>query len=72
MKAKKLCTCGHIENMEHVYMCTNLNKENPKNSYESIFKDDVCKQLEVCKRFRNHIDIYGLSVMNDLPFFQSL
>jgi hypothetical protein len=55
-KAKKLCTCGNIENMEHVYMCTNLNKENPKNPYESIFKDDVCKQLEVCKRFRQNFE----------------
>ena len=51
-KTKKLCTCGNIENMEHVYLCTNLNKENAKISYESIFKDDVAKQLEVSKRFK--------------------
>ena len=42
--------------MEHVYLCTNLNKENAKNPYESIFKDDVCKQLEVCKRFRQNFE----------------
>ena len=51
-RTKKLFTCGNIENMEHVYLCTNLNKENAKISYESIFKDDVAKQLEVSKRFK--------------------
>ena len=51
-KTKKLCTCGKIENMEHVYLCINLNKESPKSPYESIFKDDIGEQLKVCKRFK--------------------
>ena len=51
-KTKKPCICGNIENMVHVYLCTNLNKEKAKIPYYSIFKDDVGQQLEVCKRFK--------------------
>jgi hypothetical protein len=51
-KTKKSCICGNIENMEHVYLCTNLNKEKANIPYDSIFKDDVGQQLEVCKRFK--------------------
>ena len=35
-KTKKL----YIENMQHVYLCTNLNKENAKIPFEIIYIDD--------------------------------
>ena len=51
-KQAEKCACGLLENMNHVYTCTFLNKEHKIDiKYEEIFKENVQKQLKVSKIF---------------------
>lgn len=46
------CWCREIENMEHIYICKLLNKEEPKLPYSYIFNGNVGEQITVYKRFQ--------------------
>ena len=53
-----LCFCGEKEEMPHIYYCEVLS-ENRKScvKYESIYEDNVMKQVEVYKRFEENLQI---------------
>ena len=50
--------CGGIEDMEHIYNCKhNWTKEtNIKIHFEEIFRNDIKKQLEICKQFFKNLE----------------
>ena len=52
----KICSCGQIESMRHIYICTNLNIESVKISYEKIFDDNVRSQKQVYNRFKQNFE----------------
>ena len=53
IKSINTCACGTIETMEHIYMCVNWNKKSnhEKIPYETIFSNNVSKQLKVSQQF---------------------
>ena len=50
--------CRGIEDMEHIYKCKhNWTKEtNIKIHFEEIFRNDIKKQLEICKQFFRNLE----------------
>ena len=51
--SKRLCCCGELENMNHIYSCKMLNQESIKTSFEEIFNDDIRKQKIIYERFKD-------------------
>ena len=49
---KYFCPCEQIEDMEHIYNCKYLNKEEAVTKYEKIFEDHIDEQIKVNKRFQ--------------------
>ena len=51
------CICNEKENIEHIYNCKYLNKNEPKVQFENIYSENIPKQKEVLKRFENNLRI---------------
>jgi hypothetical protein len=55
-KTEDICSCGQVESMRHIYLCTNLNIESVKISYEKIFDDNIRSQKQVYNRFKQNFE----------------
>ena len=55
-KSEKLCICGEIEDMMHIYTCNILNPEKAKIPFDKIFENDVRKHKIIQERFKNNIE----------------
>ena len=44
------CGCGELDNMEHIYSCEKLNKDELIVSYEQIYKGTLTQQIKDIKR----------------------
>ena len=55
-KSEKLCICGEIEDMRHIYTCNILNPETPKIPFDKIFENDVRKLKVIQERFKNNFE----------------
>jgi hypothetical protein len=55
-KTENICSCGQVESMRHIYLCTNLNIESVKISYEKIFDDNIRSQKQVYNRFKQNFE----------------
>ena len=53
-KLKTKCSCGEIENMEHIYQCENyrLDQEKPKLEYKKIYSGHIKEQIEVFQEMK--------------------
>ena len=49
------CLCGEMEDMKHIYYCKYLNSEDPEESYEKLFGENIQIQAKVFKRFENNL-----------------
>ena len=52
---QEICICGKQENMNHIYNCENLNKEEITIQYENIYNGNIHNQRKVLKRFENNL-----------------
>ena len=55
-KGETKCFCGREENMDHIYNCEILNSEKPIIKFEEIFSNNIVKQIEVFRRFKNNLE----------------
>ena len=51
------CCCGEYEEMEHIYNCKILNKNDRKEiEYEEIYKNNIQKQLEILRIMEDNLE----------------
>ena len=57
-REKKIkCCCGEDEEMEHIYICKILNKNDKKEvKYEEIYRNNLQKQMEILKILENNLE----------------
>ena len=48
---KHACLCGGVENMEHLYICKQLNSEKMEVNYDYIYSNDIHMMKIVYDRF---------------------
>ena len=53
---KKKCICGEQESMEHIYYCTHLNNEEPKEKYEYIYGGNTRNMKMILNRFEHNMN----------------
>ena len=54
-KNENRCVCGKIEEMKHIYECTELNVKRIEVRYEKIFDGTISEQKEILQRFRENL-----------------
>ena len=66
---KTLCGtgCGYIENMEHIYICENLNTEiEERKPYSEIYNGDLKTQTEIFKIMKTNIEKREKIIINNI------
>ena len=48
---KHKCLCGSRENMKHIYLCKELNIEEPETDYDFIYSNNIKKVKQVFERY---------------------
>ena len=61
------CICGIVENMNHIYSCKLLNKEEIIISYENIYNGNIFNQRKVLIRFEANMKIRNNMKLSKVP-----
>ena len=56
-KNKSKCHCQQTEDIEHIYKCKYLNKNDPDEPFRNIFSEDLIEQKKVFARFKENMKI---------------
>lgn len=55
-KNESVCICGERDNMKHIFICEQLNKEQPTEEYEQIYGENLIKMKYVLNRFNENLN----------------
>ena len=61
------CICKEKEDLQHIYNCKILNKDELKIEFEEIFNENLAKQKMIMKRFKENMKTRNENNNNDNP-----